>query len=232
VLPVIDPKHVKLTGNKGDFRGAGGSYIPTVDPSQIAINYLAPGTNGIPVSTGTDPQDIYETDFAPSDQRNIFKQDLQKRLDISIRKNFKLGDKLTMQYNFDVYNLFNTTSLDVPQNQTEIRQSSACSNTATAAGNNCSPGKYYYVNYGQIVTANDTADQQSALANLDQKPVYNGSGSSITIPTTLNVGQGPCTVGNGTITSTTCANNGANFGSVTGTIGGNRAVVMGLHITY
>jgi len=232
VLPVIDPKNVKLTGNKGDFRGAGGSYIPTVDPSQIAINYLAPGTNGIPVSTGTDPQDIYETDFAPSDQRNIFKQPLQKRLDVSVRKNFRLGDKFALLYNFDVYNIFNTTSLDVPQNQTEIRQSSACSNTATAAGNNCSPGKYYYVNYGQIVTANNTADQQSALANLDQKPVYNGSGSSISIPTTLSVGQGPCTAGNGTITSTTCANNGANFGSITGTIGGNRAVVMGLHLSF
>jgi hypothetical protein len=89
------------------------------------------------------------------------------------------------------------------------------------------------VNYGQIVTANDATDQQSALANLDQKPVTNGESGKLTaIPTTLNVGQGPCTVGNGTITSTTCANNGANFGSVTGTIGGNRAVVMGLHMTF
>jgi hypothetical protein len=29
-----------------------------------------------------------------------------------------------------------------------------------------------------------------------------------------------------------CPNNAANFGSVTGTIGGSRAIVMGFHITY
>jgi hypothetical protein len=40
------------------------------------------------------------------------------------------------------------------------------------------------------------------------------------------------TNGQGTCTSATCANNGANFGSVTGTIGGSRAITMGLHFTY
>ena len=45
VLGIKDPKHPKtaLTGNTGKFRGSGGSYIPYVDPSQIAINYLQPG---------------------------------------------------------------------------------------------------------------------------------------------------------------------------------------------
>jgi hypothetical protein len=217
VLPVIDPKHVKLTGNKGDFRGAGGNYIPTIDPTQIAINYITPGNTGVPVSTGNDPQDIYETDFAPSDQRNIFKQALQKRLDISIRKNFKMGSRFNAQYNFDIYNLFNTTSLDVPQNQTQIRQNYSCSNTANAvAGDNCAEG---YVNYGQIATGNSAPDQQSALANLDQKPQVEPGTSGKTT-------QIPLQLPNGAV------NNGASFGSVTGTIGGNRAVVMGLHITF
>jgi hypothetical protein len=236
VLPISDPKQAKksgLTGNPGNFRGAAGSYIPTINPSDIAINYLAPGQKGIPVSTGTDPQDVYETDFAPSNQRNIFRQAMQKRLDISARKEFKFGDHYGLVYNFDVYNLFNETSLDVPQDQTQIRQNSACSNSAASEGNNCEPGKYYYVNYGQIVTSNNPTDQATALANLDQKPFYNGTGKSITIPTTLALGQGSCNANSGsTINSTTCPNNGANFGSVTGTIGGNRAVVMGLHFTY
>ena len=52
VLGIKDPKHPKsaLTGNSGRFRDPGGNYIPYVDPSQIAISYLQPGDDGIPVS--------------------------------------------------------------------------------------------------------------------------------------------------------------------------------------
>jgi len=232
VLPIKDPSNPKsaLTGNPGSFRGGGGSFIPTIDPTQIAINYLAPGQKGVPISTGNDPQDIYETDFVPG-QRNLFRQPYQKRLDISLRKNFKITNRFAVQYEFNIFNVTNTTSLDVPQNQTEIRQTSACSASATNAGNNCSPGQYYFVNYGQIVTSNNPADQQSALTNLDQKPIANGSGKSTTIPLTLPVGIGSCTASQA-VSSAGCPNNGANFGSVTGTIGGSRAVTMGIHITY
>jgi hypothetical protein len=247
VLPISNPKAAKsagLTGNSGNFRGTGGDYIPTVNPDDLAINYITPGDKGVPTAAmgnPGDPVDIYETDFAPGNQRNIFRQAMQKRLDLSFRKEFHLGSRLVAQYEFNIFNVTNTTSLDVPQNQTEIRQTSACSNSAIAAavapnanggyGYNCQPGTYYYVNYGQIVTSPSTADQESALANLDQKPVFTGSGKTTTIPTTLNVGQGPCTATN-VYLNQTCPNNGANFGSVTGTIGGGRAVTMGLHILF
>ena len=85
VLPIANPSDAKgkaLTGNPGDFRGPGGSYIPTIDPSEIAINYVAPGTNGVPTAAQGnegDPTDIYETNFAPENQRNIFRQAMQKR---------------------------------------------------------------------------------------------------------------------------------------------------------
>jgi hypothetical protein len=226
VLPVKDPSDVKeaLTGNKGDQRGSGGSYIPTIDPSQIAINYLKPGEKGIPVSTGTDPQDIYETDFAPGNQRNIFRQAGQKRLDLSFRKQFKVSDRLALEYAFNVFNAFNTTSLDIPQDQVRIRQNDSCANAAyTNPDGNCASD---YLNYGQIATSNSAADQQSALANLDLLPVTNGQGRSTTVPLTLANGQGSCTSSGG------CPNNGANFGSVTGTIGGSRAITMGLHVTF
>jgi Carboxypeptidase regulatory-like domain/TonB dependent receptor-like, beta-barrel len=232
VLPIKDPKHPysALTGNPGDKRGSGGSFIPAIDPSQLAIDYLQPGQKGIPVSTGSDPQDIYETDFVPG-QRNIFRQSAQKRLDISVRKTFEI-EKVSVQYQFNVFNVTNTTSLDVPQNQTRIRQNYACSATAFAdngGDNNCANE---YVNYGQIVASNQAADQQSALTDLDQIPYHSGSGRSTTIPTTLPVKPlTSCTYstlpnGNG------CPNNGANFGSVTGTIGGSRMVTMGLSIQF
>ncbi len=232
VLGIKDPSHPKtaLTGNTGPFRTSGGGYIPAIDPTQISINYVAPGDEGVPVSTGSDPQDIYETEFAPTNQRNIFRQAMQKRLDVSIRKNLHIAGKVGLQYDLNVFNVTNTTSLDVPMDQGQIRQNSACSATATAAGNNCAPGKYYYVNYGQVVTANNTTDQQSALSRLDQVPYTTGSGKSLVVPTLTPVGTGTCVAvysinGN-------CPNNAANFGSVLGSIGGNRAFTMGIHINY
>jgi hypothetical protein len=86
------------------------------------------------------------------------------------------------------------------------------------------------VNYGQIVTSSNPADQQSAKANLDQIPYTTGSGKSLQVPTLTPLNTGTCvsvySVPGG------CPNNSANFGSVLGTIGGNRAVTMGLHFTY
>jgi len=233
VLGVKDPSSAKhsMTGNSGAVRSSGGSYIPSIDPTQIAINYLAPGTDGIPVSTGSDPQDIYETAFAPSGQRNLFRQAAQKRLDLSLRKSFHPNEKLTLQYEFNVFNITNTTSLDVPMDQAQIRQNSACSATATSAGNNCEPGKYYYVNYGQIVTSNSKTDQQSALANLDQLPYSTGSGKGLTIPSFIPVNTGTC-ASVYAVPNQGCPNNASNFGSVSNTIGGNRAITMGIHITY
>ena len=235
VLPIKDPSRPKsaLTGNSGKFRGPGGSYIPAIDPTQIAINYIAPGQDGVPVSTGNDPQDIYETAFAPTNQRNIFRQAPQKRLDLSLRKTFRPSEKLSMLYEFNVFNVTNTTSSDVPQDQTEVRQSSACSASELKNDNNCSAANYY-VNYGQIVTSPNPADQQSAKTNLDQIPYVNGTGKGLSIPTLLPPGKQSCAADNVVSQGANqgCPNNGANFGSVTGTIGGARAVTMGLHITF
>ena len=231
VLAIKNPSNPKsaFTGNKGSFRSAGGNYLPALDPTQIAINYLQPGQKGIPVSTGTDPQDIYETDFPPTDQRNIFRQAFQKRLDLSIRKNFKLTERYGLLYSFNVFNVFNTTSLDIPQNQTQIAQSDGCSAyEATQKYNNCALD---YLNYGQIATSNKAADQQSALANIYRLPVVNGNGKSLTVPTTLTSGQGTCTT-SGYASASGCPNNGATFGSVTGVIGGSRAMTMNLHLTF
>lgn len=239
VLGIKDPKHPKsaLTGNSGRFRSSGGDYIPYIDPSQIAINYLTPGTNGIPVSTGSDPMDIYQTSFNVG-QRNIFRQDMQKRLDLSLRKGFKIGEKVRLQYELNVFNVTNTTSPDIPQDQAQIRQNNGCSATAINAyggDNNCNTYRDF-LGYGQVVTSNNPTDQQSALTNLDQVPFATGTGKSTQLPLKLDltpIPQGTCTISALTIANTTqCPNNAANFGSVTGTIGGSRAVTMGLHMTF
>jgi hypothetical protein len=233
ILGIKNPKNPKsaLTGNPGKFRGSGGNYIPSIDPNQISITYLSPGVSGIPVSTGNHPQDIYETAWNKG-ERNIFRQAGQKRLDLSIRKNFHIGQRMGLQYEFNAFNVTNTTSMDVPQNQAQIRQNSACSNSATLEGNNCSPGQYYYVNYGQIVTSSNPVDQTTALHNLDQVPYTQGTGRGIQAPTTIPVGKGTCVQVNAISNTQGCPNNAANWGSVTGTIGGARAFTMGMHVTF
>ncbi|HEY1984060.1 MAG TPA: carboxypeptidase regulatory-like domain-containing protein [Terracidiphilus sp.] len=236
VLGIKDPKHPHsaLTGNSGSTRNSGGDYYPHIDPKQIAISYIQPGDSGVPVSAGSDPQDIYETAFNVG-QRNIFRQDPQKRLDLSIRKSFHPVERLTVQYDFNIFNLTNTTSLDIPQDQAQIRQNNACSNTAIVASIanylNCTPGSVY-INYGQIVTSSDPVDQQSTLANLDQLPYSTGTGKATRQPLVIPLNTGTCVAANGFQNGSGCPNNAANFGAATGTIGGNRAITMGLHVTF
>jgi hypothetical protein len=234
-LGIKDPANPKsaLTGNKGSFRGTGASYIPTIDPSQIAITYLQPGTNGIPVSTGDDPSDIYQTSFNVG-QRNIFRQPGQRRLDLSVRKAIRITEKIRAQLELDVFNVTNTTSLDVPQNQAQIRQNNGCSASAISAfGGDTNCNKFRsFLGYGQIVTSNNPTDKQTALANLDQVPYSTGSGSSTQLSPQLQIGQGTCTSALAIVGQSTCPNNAANFGSVTGTIGGARAVTMGVHLNF
>ena len=236
VIGIQDPGNPKsaFTGNRGVFRGAGGSYMPTINPGALAVNYLAPGQKGVPTlaqdPNQSDPVDIYETDFATGNQRNIFRQAMQKRLDLSVRKTFRVSDRIHIQYAFNIFNVFNTTSEDIPQDSAHIRQLTyTCSTAALAvADDNCAAG----YTYGQVGTSNSAVDQQSALAHLDQKPVYNGTGTTTSVPLTIPVGTGPCIASGAISTAQGCPNNDANFGSVTGTIGGGRAMTMSLHITY
>jgi hypothetical protein len=236
VLGIKDPQHPKtaLTGNSGKLRGSGGSYFPAIDPNQIAIHYVTPGDMGVPVSTGNDPQDIYETAFNKG-QRNIFRQAAQKRLDLSVHKTFHATEKISVEYELNAFNVTNTTSLDVPQDQAQIRQPYACSKSATATSIpnylNCTPGSYY-INYGQLVSSPAPADQQSTRANLDQIPYATGTGRATNLATTLDNGTLTCSQPYFIGSSTKCPNNAANFGSATGSIGGNRAFTMGMHITF
>jgi hypothetical protein len=185
---------------------------------------------GVPVSTGTDPQDIYETAFNTG-QRNIFRQGVQRRLDLSIRKTFHVSERFAIQYDLNAFNITNTTSLDIPQDQAQIRQVYACSTSAAQAGNNCTPGSVF-LNYGQIATGANPADQQSTRSNLDQLPYSTGSGRGTQLPTTIPVGTGTCVQVYAISNTQGCPNNAANFGSATNTIGGNRAFTMGIHFTY
>jgi Carboxypeptidase regulatory-like domain/TonB dependent receptor len=98
------------TGHSGAF---GINNAPALDPTCF----------NVPVVTSTSPKfsavpagDTFETDFT-SGQRNIFRQSSQKRADISIIKMTNLTERTSLKYTFDIYNLTNTASLDIPGNE-------------------------------------------------------------------------------------------------------------------
>ena len=82
------------------------------NPACFTLPLLPAGGLGGAIPS-TDP---YETGFT-SGQRNIFRQSFQKRADASLVKAFSIKERYNLKYTFDVYNLTNTTSFDVPGNE-------------------------------------------------------------------------------------------------------------------
>jgi hypothetical protein len=94
------------TGRSGAF----GDYALNAACFTIPL-IEAGGLNGaVPTS------DPYETSFTTG-QRNIFRQAFQKRADASLVKMTQITDRYALKYTFDVYNLTNTSSFDVPGNE-------------------------------------------------------------------------------------------------------------------
>lgn len=176
-----------------DFSGAVGSiYYSTADGITNPIVPLAPGCTAKSAKTGksgafgvgdealkascfTLPllqagglggaipnSDPYETGFT-SGQRNIFRQAFQKRADASLLKTTNLTERYSLKYTFDVYNVTNTTSFDVPGNEVSQNANynafpyaagsyasgvaptgSTCSTSAGAASSQPNTGNYFY----------------------------------------------------------------------------------------
>jgi hypothetical protein len=150
-----------LTGHSGSQLNVSSpgsySYIPAIDPSQLQVNYLQPGQKGIPNCTGSsEPCDVFETDFTPG-QRNIFRQSFQKDADLSIQKITRFSERYSARYTFDIYNLTNSVSLDVPNNSASVSQSKLTLPTGGTA-----------VAYGQVATS--TATQTTDVTRLYVTP--------------------------------------------------------------
>ncbi len=162
-------------------------YVPYIDPTQLQVNSLAPGQKGVPACTNNEPCDIFENDFTPG-QRNIFRQGFQKDADASLQKITRFNDRFSARYTFDVYNLSNSFSPDVPNNSATVSQSKltpATIGTPPAAG---TP-----VAYGQVATSATT--QNTDLGRLYVTPnntmtfgsVRNAIGQARTIEMSLHV---------------------------------------------
>jgi hypothetical protein len=98
------------TGHSGAF---GVNYLPALNPQCFTVPLV---TSSSPLASAVPAGDNVETSFTTG-QRNIFRQAAQKRADISLVKETSITERFNLKYTFDVYNLTNTTSFDVPGNE-------------------------------------------------------------------------------------------------------------------
>src|ERR1039458_9061560 len=102
LAPGCTPKNA-LTGASGAFG------TPALKSSCFTLPLLQPGDLGGAIPAG----DLYETNFT-NGQRNIFRQSWQKDADISFVKVTQFGERYSLKYSFDIFNLTNTASFDIP----------------------------------------------------------------------------------------------------------------------
>jgi Carboxypeptidase regulatory-like domain len=107
LAPGCTPKSAE-TGASGAFAEVGG--MPALKSACFTLPLLSEGGLGGAIPSN----DPYETNFISSGQRNIFRQAWQKRADLSIVKITKVTERVSLRYSFDVFNVFNTPSFDIP----------------------------------------------------------------------------------------------------------------------
>lgn len=109
-LTSCSPKQA-MTGATGATPGK-----PALNPACFGVPLLNEGDLGgaIPTDSALGVGDPYETTFIDHGQRNIFRQAWQRRADISLAKMTQLTERFSLRYSFDVYNLTNTASFDIP----------------------------------------------------------------------------------------------------------------------
>jgi len=84
---------------------------PALKASCFTLPLLNPGDLGGAIPPG----DTFETNFIPNGgQRNIFRQAWQKRADVSLLKVTQITERFSLKYTFDVFNLTNHPSFDIP----------------------------------------------------------------------------------------------------------------------
>jgi hypothetical protein len=152
-----------VTGATGNTPGS-----PALKASCFTVPVLNPGDLNGAIPAG----DTFETNFTTG-QRNIFRQSWQRRADISIVKLTQLSDRFALKYSFDIFNLTNTPSFDIPidnvsQNltfsQVPVQGTNSVPSPATCAANGGSPfvTNYFYqcpTGLGQVTKTIGSARQ-------------------------------------------------------------------------
>jgi hypothetical protein len=134
-----------VTGHSGAFYNNATGGGAALKASCFTLPLLSPGTDGVPNG------DNFETTFT-NGQRNIFRQSLQKRTDASLVKTLQIKERYVLKYTFDVFNVTNTTSFDIPTD--EVTQNAGYNNAPTLAST-----------YSQVAPTPEQCQSNNAPAN-------------------------------------------------------------------
>ncbi len=117
-----------LTGQNGAFYNVNTGQGAALKANCFDIPILQAGTPSTASPMGVPYGDNFETNFI-NGERNIFRQSWQRRADASLDKDLMIHEPYTLHYTFDVYNLTNTSSFDIPQNN--VNQNAGFNNVPT-----------------------------------------------------------------------------------------------------
>jgi len=156
-----------VTGHTGAMFAVNGQAA--LNPACFTLPVLPAGGLGGAIPTS----DPYETGFATG-QRNIFRQSFQKRADASLVKTISVKERYGFRYSFDVFNLTNTSSFDIPGNEVSqnagynafpIGGTPVLPGTCNASGQGTVSGSFYSCPSGLgIVTHTIGAPRQIQMA--------------------------------------------------------------------
>ncbi len=110
LAPGCTPKNAKT--------GASGAFSTPALKASCFVPALLPANSFNGAIPASDP---FETGFTER-QRNIFRQSFQKRADVSLLKAVNINDRYNLTYTFDVFNITNTTSFDIPGDNVDQNQ--------------------------------------------------------------------------------------------------------------
>jgi hypothetical protein len=109
LAPGVTARQAQLQGTTGVNAGK-----PVLNASLFAPQFLAPGTNGVPPCDASGC-DNYESVFGTTG-RNLFRGPFQVRFDMSLAKQFTIGEKYRLRFEADAFNIFNQPDFDTPNN--------------------------------------------------------------------------------------------------------------------
>ncbi len=126
--PGLTVPQLKLQGTTGI-----NPNVPLVDASKLYIPTVAPGTLGVPpcaTVNGSQVCDTFETSFSGFG-RNTFRSPFQTRADLSLAKESRISERLSLNLRFDVFNVFNHPDFDAPNINNSLYSETTSGNSIT-----------------------------------------------------------------------------------------------------